>query len=492
MKRLSVVNWIYGCIVLSVLMVLVLQPYFSLDEPNVLWALRNGQGWSGFFLRIAGEGRPLLAYIQFNALELSGTFENFKYVRVFTIILLFLFCCLIFQFLQKKNIPATTAFLIAVLVFSLPGFTVYIGWTLDTHCISILLSFYAGILVSGVFEKYLGIPSLSKSKENSFITSAVVLQIISLFIYQGSALVFVVPAFFTLIVGGENPAKKRLQFFAMISAVFVICLIIYYKLFQSSLRNYNIPISARGRMGDISIASKLKWFAGILKDASKLHLLLIKSEAISCIFSLGIVFILMRDLVKGRFLDVLFLLLFSLLLFFPHLIIAESWTASRNFVFISLIFVFYALFRLFEMIPPFSGTVAAWIGLAFIGMMCVNLWEGWVKPMNRNYTILREFAKGLPDVTTDTLFVKFTLQPMNMFEKKSFLKQYYDEFNAPVFYNDWAVEPGLKCLYQDTHPGIALEKINKWINVSDLHKTDSIVSGFDEHHFLLKLDEKSE
>jgi hypothetical protein len=494
MKRLSVVQWIYGCIILSVLMVLVLQPYFSLDEPNILWALRNGQGWSGFFLRIAGEGRPLLAYIQFNALELSGTFENFKYVRVFTIMLLFLFCCLLFQFLRKKNIPASTAFLMTVLIFSLPGFTVYIGWTLDTHCISILLSFYAGMLVTSVFEKYLGKASLSKSKENSYLTSAVVLQIISLFICQGSALVFVVPAFFTLIIYGESRVKKRLQFFAVTSIVFVICIIVYYKLFQSSLRNYNIPISVRAKMGDIPIASKLKWFAGILKDASKLHLLLIKSEAISSIFSLGIAFILVRDLVKGRFLDVLFLLLFSLLLFFPHLIIAESWTASRNFVFISLIFVFYALFRLFEMIPPFSGTMAAWIGLAFIGMMCVNLWEGWVKPMRQNYHTIHEFAKNLPDVTTDTLFVKFALQPMNMFEKKSFLKQYYDEFNAPVFYNDWAVEPGLKCLYQDTHPGIALEKINKWIKVGELHKrdNDSITSGFDGHHFLLELDEKSE
>jgi hypothetical protein len=242
-------------------------------------------------------------------------------------------------------------------------------------------------------------------------------------------------------------------------------------------------------MGTINVMDKLWFFTRIIRDASKLHLLLIKNAALSYIFSFGFVFLIIRDLVKKRFLDVLFLLLFSLLLFFPHLIIAESWGASRNFVFISLILVFYAVIRLFEMIPAFSEVTAACVGLAFIGIMCINLGEAWVKPMKQNYTTIREFASNLPDVTTDSLFVKFTRQPMNMHEKKSFLKQYSDEFNAPVFYNDWAVEPGLKCLYQDTHPGIPLDKINKWIKISEMRKADSVYSVFDTHHFLLKLND---
>jgi hypothetical protein len=489
MRKISAGYSLYICIVLLTVITLALQPYFSLDEPNVLWALRNGQGWSGYFLRVVAEGRQLLAYIQFNALECSETFENFKYVRIITIILLFFFCWMIFDFLRKKHVHTSTAFLIAILTFSLPGFTVYIGWTLDTHCISILLSFYAGMLVSRVYEKILGETPLSKSKENGYIASAVSLQLISLFIYQISALVFVIPAFFTLILNAGSPSKKRIQFFVVTSIVFMICTIIYYKLFQSSLRSYNISISARGTIAEPNILSKLNWFTGVLKDASKLHLLLLKNEMLSSVFSLGIAGILIRDLIKKRFLDILFLMLFALLLFFPHLIIAESWSASRNFVFISLIFVFYAIIRLFEMILPFSESLAAIVGLAFVGMMCINLWEGWVKPMKQNYNTIRQFAADLPDVKKDTVFVKFILQPMNMYEKKSFLRQYSDEFNAPIFFRDWAIEPGLKCLYQDTHPDIALEKINKLIKVTEQLKTDSIYGGFDTHHFLLKLNE---
>jgi hypothetical protein len=490
MKKYSAGYGIYICIVLLIVIVLAVQPYFSLDEPNIMWALRIGEGWTGYFLLFVSGGRPLHGCMMLNALDLGGTFENFKYFRILTILLLFLFCWLLFYFLRKKNIQKSVAFLISVLTFSLPGFTVYIGWTLFYHCIAALLSFYAGMLVTAVFEKCLDVPALSKSKENVNITLAVILQIISLFIYQGSALVFVVPAFITVLLHQEVSAKKRLRFVAVTSIVFLICMIVYYKLFQSTLQSYNIPISERGKMGNINVMDKLWFFTRMIKDASKLHLLLIKNAAFSYIFSFGFAFLIIRDLVKKRFLDVLFLLLFSLLLFFPHLIIAESWGASRNFVFISLILVFYAVIRLFEMIPAFSEVTAACVGLAFIGIMCMNLGEAWVKPMKQNYTTIREFASNLPDVTTDSLFVKFTRQPMNMHEKKSFLKQYSDEFNAPVFYNDWAVEPGLKCLYQDTHPGIALDKINKWIKISEMRTADSVYSVFDTHHFLLKLNDE--
>jgi hypothetical protein len=489
MKKQSIWYCIYVCIVLLIVIVLAAQPYFSLDEPNIMWSLRIGEAWSGYFLLFVSGGRQLYGHMMLNALELAGTFENFKYFRILTILLLFLFCWLFFYFLRKKNIQKSVAFFISVLIFSLPGFTVYIGWTLFYHCIAALLSLYAGMLVTAVFEKHLDAPALSKSKENVNISLAVVLQIISLFIYQGSALVFVVPAFITLLLHPATPAKKRIRFFAVTSFVFMICMVIYYKLFQSAVRSYNIPISERGKMGNVDVKSKLWFFTKVIKDASKLHLLLIKNAALSYIFSFGLVFLIIRDLVKKRFLDILFLGVFSLLLFFPHLIIVESWGASRNFVFISLIFVFYIVIRLFEMIPAFSEAVAACVGLAFIGIMCMNLGEAWVKPMKQNYATIREFASHLPDVTTDTLFVKFARQSLNMHEKKSFLKQYSDEFNTPVFFNDWAVEPGLKCLYQDTHPEIALEKINKWIKISEMRKTDSVHRVFDRQHFFLKLND---
>lgn len=481
----SILYWIFGGVSALVLLILVLHPYFSLDEPNVLWSLRNDQGWTGYFRRVVAEGRPLLAYIQFNALEWANTFENFKYFRILTLILLFLFCWLFYRFLRKKNVEHASAFLISVLIFCLPGFTVYIGWTLIPHCISILMSFYAGILTARVFEVYLGSSQLSRSKENIFICVAILLQIVSLFIYQISALVFVVPAFITLILKPGSPLKNRLQFFTVTSVIFIICLIIYYKLYASSLKNYHIEISERGKISNIDLLAKLKWFSGVLKDAGKLHLLLVRNEALSYICSLWIIFILVRDLVKKRVADIVFLFVFSLLLFLPHLIIAESWAPSRNFVFISLIFVFYTVIRSFEMLPSLSDGMVVLIGFVFIGILCMNLWEGWVKPMNKDYKCIREFSKKLPAIETDTLSVKFTLQPMNMHEKKSILKQYYDEFNCPLFFNDWAVEPALKCLYQDTHPSVSLEKINHMIIVGQKNGEKETAN---DHHFILKLE----
>ncbi len=490
MNKVSPACWIYSCIVLLVLIGLSLQPYFSLDEPNMLWSLRQGKGWTDYYSMFVGEGRPFFAMIELKELELAGTFENFKYFRIFSIVLTFLFCWLLFYFLRKMAVAKNTALLIAILVFSLPGFTVFIGWTQNPQYFSGLLSFYAGMLISAVFAVHLGEPALSRSKENIYISTAVLLQIVSLFGYQGCALAFVIPPFIMLVLRPEASFKKRCRFFFMTTLLFVICLVVYYKLFQSSLMSHNIVAHNRAKIGDIDIFGKLNWFTSVLKDASKLHLLLIKNATLSSILSFWIAFIIIRDLVKKRGLDVLFLLLCSLMLFFPHLIIEDSWMASRNFLLISVILVFYSVHRTFEMIPPFSDAVTAGIGTIFISIMCLNLWEGWVKPMKQNYALMRDFAKNLPAIEKDTLVIKFNLQPLDMHEKKSFLKQYSDEFNAPVFFRDWPVESGLKCLYQDTHPGVTVDKINTFIKVSERSKSDSTMYVTDQHHFLLKLEEQ--
>src|SRR5689334_19831887 len=86
---------------------------------------------------------------------------------------------------------------------------------------------------------------------------------------------------------------------------------------------------------------KLKWLMSVLKEASKLHLLLLKNQLLSLVFSLLVVFIVLRDLMLKRFVEVLLLFVFAVLLILPHLVIAVSWGASRNFALITLLLIFY-------------------------------------------------------------------------------------------------------------------------------------------------------
>ncbi|HXP48996.1 MAG TPA: hypothetical protein VN922_03530, partial [Bacteroidia bacterium] len=87
------------------------------------------------------------------------------------------------------------------------------------------------------------------------------------------------------------------------------------------------------------------------------------------------------------------------------------------------------------------------------------------KPMEKDYKVINEFVRKLPVVSKDTLIIVATTPPATMHEDRSFLKLYYDEFNAPIFFRFWPIEPGIKCLYQDVHPDIPVDQINKLIKV---------------------------
>lgn len=51
---------------------------------------------------------------------------------------------------------------------------------------------------------------------------------------------------------------------------------------------------------------------------------------------------------------------------------------------------------------------------------------------------------------------------------------YSDEFNAPEFKFLWPVEPALKCIYQDAHPGVSMETINTFMKVDTVNAPSMI------------------
>lgn len=399
------------------------------------------------------------------------TLANLKFLRIVSILFTFLFCLLIFVYLKKKGVQPNSAFLISVLIFSIPGFSVFMSWGQQySHHFSSLLSFYAGMLTVAVFNTRLGEEGLSKSKENIYITVAIVLQIVSLFIYQSMSLAFVLPAFYTLLLKPDVLPKAKVRFFCSVILIFFITLAVYYKLFQSVLHSSGVGMTARGSREGYDLQGKLHWFlVHILKEASKLHLLLLKNAFLSSLFSFVLIGIIIRDLIKKRFMDILFLFVFAVLLFLPHLIITVSWGASRNFALISSIIIVYMIVRIFEFLPSPGLPVTLAVSSVFVLFMCLNIGEGWVKPMKKDYVFLYKFAEQMPAVSKDTIYVRYIQPKWELHEKKSFLKLYADEFNAPEFTFQWPIEPALKCLYQDSHPGISMETINTFIKVDSLN-----------------------
>jgi hypothetical protein len=173
----------------------------------------------------------------------------------------------------------------------------------------------------------------------------------------------------------------------------------------------------------------------------------------------------LRDLLRKKFMDLFFLLVFIIFVFFPHLIIQESWGASRNFTLIEVILVLYLMIRLSELIPIRSAVVAGLCGFIFIGLMAFNISVGWVKPQVQDADRLRTFVQTLPALGGNDFAIVVIPPVWDLHEKTSPLKVYYDEFNDPLFLRRWPIEPGIKMLYLQQHPGLPATEIEKHIHV---------------------------
>ncbi len=452
---------IYVLLTLGVLLLittLIFHTYFSLDEPNILWAYRTGQAWSGYYYRFVQEGRPLYGLLQIGGIAWAKTFSGLKFLRVISVALTMAFCTLVFLFLKRNKLGAGFSLLFSILIFTLPGFSVFIGWAQQyPHHLSSIASFVSGICLVTVFGEYLDRPVLTGFRNYLMLFLALMLEEISLMNYQNMALAILLPPFFMLLSHPHIPNRKRIIFILSVLITYLVFLGLYFELFKWMLEKTHVQMIDRGAFGSDPI-HKFIWFIYVLTEAAKLHLLLIKSDILASVFSFCIVLVLIRDLLKKRFLDIFSLCLFCTGVFLPHLLIRESWAASRNFCLISVLMTFYLLIRSFELIPKPSIGLALCTGLPFIAMMCFNISEAWVKPQELDYKQLSVFVDQLPAPRKHKIEIEVVLAPDKIHETHSLLKCYRDEFNASLFFPEWPVEPALKILYNNRFPEIpALE-----------------------------------
>jgi hypothetical protein len=463
--RASLLFWVLLAGVLLIVSGLVFQDYFFLDEPNILWSYRCGKAWSDYYPRFVGEGRPLYGILQIGAIGALGTLAKLKYLRIISVLLTFLFCSLLYFFLKKNKIEKGVALLVSALVFSLPGFSVFIGWAQSyPHHLSSMLSFFSGMLLTRAYLPYIDSEAKPASSKTLLLAAALVMQVVSLMNYQTTALALLLPGFFVLLLKNQSPARNRLIFMVCYVSAFFVFLFVYYELFQFILSRTHIQIVDRGQLGG-DPAGKLIWFLKILTEASRLQLLLIKKGLLGYLLTAAIGFFVVRDLWKRRFLDLFFVFAFCVLAFFPHLLIRESWGASRNFCLLSVILSFYRVIRFFELVKAPSLTVALVIALPFIGMMCFNLSESWTGPQKEDYRQITALVNKLPALKEKNWTVEVIPPEFDYHERNSILRSYYDEFNAPVFLPLWPIEPTIQILYNDRFPTLPVSEVGKRLQI---------------------------
>jgi hypothetical protein len=466
---------VFAALTLLLTAFLVFKTYFSLDEPNILWAVKLGVGWSDYYTRYIGEGR-FLSFFQIGGLWLAGSLAGLKYLRIASLLLTFLFCLLVFRFLEKNKVPHTISFLIATMIFSLPGFSVFICWAeCYPHQISSLLSFSSGMILVTVFGKFIGDPPCAQKKENLLLALAGLLQVLSFMNYQNMALVILLPAFFVLFLRKGQTVRNRLLFFSCIVLAYFAFMVLYYLIYKFVLHKLEIDADPRGQI-TTDYLGKLHWFGWILYQSSKLHFVLLRREFIQYTFSIALALFILRDIWKKRFLDLLFLLAFSVLVFLPHLLLNESWGANRNICLITILFSFYLVLRCFELFPEPNTWTILICCLPFLFLMAINISYGWIKPQRADYEVLHAFVQKLPEIKGQDLVLEIKPPPEKIHETSSRLKTCFDEFNACVLYPMWPIEPALQLMYSEKYPAVGIQETGQHLIVKVIESKDSTFS----------------
>lgn len=445
--------------------ILIVKPYFFLDEPNIAWEIRRGTVWHGYFNRFISEGRPFYGWIQLRMMEFAGAIRSYWILRITGVALSVLYLFVVFHFLRKKHFPDAAAFIYVVLIFCLPGFSLFMMWSecFPQH-ISSILSFFAGTFTLHVFSWLLQEDRLSKGKENLYIFYALVLQIVSLLNYQGMALSFILPGFFVLLLKPHVEQKMKMRFLFYYLLTFFISLGIYYMIYKSMLASQHIEMVGRGKIGT-DYVGKLKWFFEIWLKASDLHLFLFRGFLIQHLLLMYVLFLLFRDAYKKRWTDLSFLFIFCVLSFLPHLLIAESWGATRNFVLMGIIILFYTLLRSVELVSFLEKPQSIVLTLPFLSLLFINGYFAFLKPVEEDYQYVYSKAKELPAIHQDSLVIQVKVPEYNMHEKNSFLRSYCDEFNVSPLHYEWPVAPSIKYFYSEQHPEIHVNQIEQLLKV---------------------------
>jgi hypothetical protein len=459
--KVRLITWTYVLGVLIITGLILFKNYFSLDESELIWENFNGPGPFGGFKRFVSEGRIIYGVFMMATFKVVTTLEALKYIRLLGIAINFFTCFFVFKFLKNKGVVPSLAFLIAVCIFTLPGFSSFMAWA---ECypltFAFLASFYAGTLAVKIFARSLDFAAPRPAKGNLSLLLIFVLEITALFIYQTYALAFLLPVFFVIVLKKTySTFRQRIMFLMSNLVVFFLCIGIYYKLYHSIITAYNIPLTDRA-VYTRNYFEKLTWFRRQLLEASKLQFILFKKIWLQYFACVIMAAVLIRDIVKKRVFDIILLAFFCVLVFFPMLMLESDWSATRYIFLISALMGSYILIRIFEIIPV-SYLVTATISTVFIIAMCINLDEGWVKPEREDYKYMKDFVEQLPATPAEGITVE-VLSPLSdkLKANHSFLRHYGDEFNDPIFGHVWPIAPAMRVMYKEAHPEIPYVDIN--------------------------------
>jgi hypothetical protein len=228
------------------------------DHPQVA-----AQSFVSYAQTIQNDGRPLITlyyYLTFNKyINTVKSFEAINTVRITGILGIGLLGFVLFVFFKENRVGTSQAFLLSVLICTLPPIQQYLGRLIIIALLYSVLLSALSILI--LFKFALRDENVRRSNFITAVAAAAVLFIISLCIYQPTATTYWAMAVIPLItMRNEDVLKRKRMFFTVFYTGFA-SMILYFVIVKISDLYMGLELTQRGSFIWITdIYSKFIWF----------------------------------------------------------------------------------------------------------------------------------------------------------------------------------------------------------------------------------------
>jgi hypothetical protein len=324
-----------GCIALNIG---IFREYAFADSYEFIWLAKTSPTFQHEFIR---GGRPLYGLLNQLAFgTFSETISDLKWLRFFSLVGSVILSIQIFKFLLKLNMKVLEAALFSFLIFTLPSFSLIIGWS-STYQIpwALNISFYAGLILY---------QTLQDKKINILkYLSAVLLVIISLCFYQAAGTAFLIPFVFSAVLLKQIETSKLIHLIAFLSISFVL----YFIVFKLNIAWHGIEPFGRTKLNIFKFPFRyLLFYIRELKTLIQASGIIIAPYFflfIGCFLFLGFFFMQKKNSQKPNAnLFLIFLLAVLPLSYLPNLISSDNWKCSRTIVPAAILVLFYQFYYL--------------------------------------------------------------------------------------------------------------------------------------------------
>lgn len=415
----------------------IFKDYAFTDDYEFLWSAHTLKSFKAVFIQ---GGRLLYGELnQFIFGTLIQTISGLKWVRLFSVLTCTLLSLQVFRLLLRLNWKVYESALFSILIFALPSIGVYTSWSI-TYEIPLALncSFFAGVILLRCFET-------EKNRSLNYV-AAIVLVVVSLFLYQSAGTAFLIPfvfSFSTTKTYSFNTLLRLLIFFGISFAL-------YYKVFMLSLGWYGLTPLERSALNLANLPHRFIYFY-----TNELKMLLYGSSVLmhfnvflilGLVSFLGFFFFMLKHVSKNTSFGVM-LLFFIVILpvsYLPNLLSADNWVCSRTMApaaIIVLYFQFYFLQQLCKINKLFR-VPSVTLAVLILALGAVNVNKYFTSIQAKEYRALRAAFDKIANSKTDHVIL---IRPGEDFLEQSGQRYYAysDEYGQISSSRAWVPVPFL-------------------------------------------------